>query len=609
MKGMYTIGRQREEPVLEHEYDAVIVGAGGAGLYAALEASRSVKTAVVSKLYPMRSHTGAAQGGIGAALGNVEEDSPEWHAFDTVKGGDYLVDQQAAGILADDAVRAVYDLENRGLPFSRTPEGRIDQRRFGGHTREFGEAAVRRSCYAADRTGHMILQTLYQQCIKNDVSFFDEFQVVEAIIDSGRCHGVVAVELATGEVHVFKAKAVLFATGGFGRMYRITSNAYANTGDGPAVLARAGVPLEDMEFFQFHPTGIRGMGILITEGVRGEGGILRNSRGERFMETYAPTLLDLAPRDMVARAMLTEIREGRGIRGDRRIDDYLHLDATHLGKETIQAKLPDIAEFCRTYMAIDPADKPIPVQPTAHYAMGGIPTDIDGRVATDEIVYEGLYAAGECACVSVHGANRLGTNSLVDLVVFGRRAGRHIAAYARKADSPRVPADAADRTRERLDRLTTGGGGKKGSGKTGSGRKGGSRRGEAPGPIYEQMQAVMMSAVGVYRTAEEMEKGIEEVRALRDRQRAVRIQDENRAFNTALLEILELEHLLDLSLVTAASALHRTESRGAHSREDYTERDDKRWLKHTLAWLEGDEVRMGEKKVDIRQFEPKPRKY
>jgi len=609
MKGMYTIGRQREEPVLEHEYDAVIVGAGGAGLYAALEASRSVKTAVVSKLYPMRSHTGAAQGGIGAALGNVEEDSPEWHAFDTVKGGDYLVDQQAAGILADDAVRAVYDLENRGLPFSRTPEGRIDQRRFGGHTREFGEAAVRRSCYAADRTGHMILQTLYQQCIKNDVSFFDEFQVVEAIVDSGRCHGVVAVELATGEVHVFKAKAVLFATGGFGRMYRITSNAYANTGDGPAVLARAGVPLEDMEFFQFHPTGIRGMGILITEGVRGEGGILRNSRGERFMETYAPTLLDLAPRDMVARAMLTEIREGRGIRGDRRIDDYLHLDATHLGKETIQAKLPDIAEFCRTYMAIDPADKPIPVQPTAHYAMGGIPTDIDGRVATDEIVYEGLYAAGECACVSVHGANRLGTNSLVDLVVFGRRAGRHIAAYARKADSPRVPADAADRTRERLDRLTTGGGGKKGSGKTGSGRKGGSRRGEAPGPIYEQMQAVMMSAVGVYRTAEEMEKGIEEVRALRDRQRAVRIQDENRAFNTALLEILELEHLLDLSLVTAASALHRTESRGAHSREDYPERDDKRWLKHTLAWLEGDEVRMGEKKVDIRQFEPKPRKY
>jgi len=605
MKGMYTIGRQREEPVLEHEYDAVIVGAGGAGLYAALEASRSVKTAVVSKLYPMRSHTGAAQGGIGAALGNVEEDSPEWHAFDTVKGGDYLVDQQAAGILADDAVRAVYDLENRGLPFSRTPEGRIDQRRFGGHTREFGEAAVRRSCYAADRTGHMILQTLYQQCIKNDVSFFDEFQVVEAIVDSGRCHGVVAVELATGEVHVFKAKAVLFATGGFGRMYRITSNAYANTGDGPAVLARAGVPLEDMEFFQFHPTGIRGMGILITEGVRGEGGILRNSRGERFMETYAPTLLDLAPRDMVARAMLTEIREGRGIRGDRRIDDYLHLDATHLGKETIQAKLPDIAEFCRTYMAIDPADKPIPVQPTAHYAMGGIPTDIDGRVATDEIVYEGLYAAGECACVSVHGANRLGTNSLVDLVVFGRRAGLHIAAYARKADSPRVPADAADRTRERLDRLTAGGGKNAG----GSGKTGGGKRGEAPGPIYEQMQSVMMSAVGVYRTAEEMEKGIEEVRALRDRQRAVRIQDENRAFNTALLEILELEHLLDLSLVTAASALHRTESRGAHSREDYPERDDKRWLKHTLAWLEGDEVRMGEKKVDIRQFEPKPRKY
>ena len=356
-----------------HEFEAVIVGAGGAGLYAALEAGKTAKTAVLSKLYPIRSHTGAAQGGISAALGNVEEDRPDWHAFDTVKGGDYLVDQQAALLLAQEAVQAVYDLENRGLPFNRTPEGRIDQRRFGGHTRNFGEAPVRRACYAADRTGHMILQTLYQQCIKKNVTFFDEFQIVDIILEGRKCGGVVAVELATGAVHLFKAKAVLLATGGFGRMFRITSNAYANTGDGPAVLARRGVPLEDMEFFQFHPTGIKEMGILITEAVRGEGGILTNAAGERFMARYAPTLLDLAPRDMVSRAILTEIRAGRGLRGDGRIDDYVHLDATHLGRALIEAKLPDITDFCKTYLGLDPAQGPIPVQPTAHYAMGGIP--------------------------------------------------------------------------------------------------------------------------------------------------------------------------------------------------------------------------------------------
>jgi succinate dehydrogenase / fumarate reductase flavoprotein subunit len=355
---------------LVHEFDAVIVGAGGAGLYAALEASKGSKTAVISKLYPSRSHTGAAQGGIGAALGNYEEDKPEWHAFDTVKGGDYLVDQKAAMILAEDAVRAVYDLENKGLPFSRTPDGKIGQRRFGGHTRNFGEAAVRRSCYAADRTGHMILQTLYQQCIKNDVSFFDEYQAVDLILDGNKVAGIVTLELKTGEVHIFRAKAVLFATGGFGRMFKTTSNALANTGDGPALVARAGIPLMDMEFFQFHPTGIYKMGILITEGVRGEGGILRNSKGERFMEKYAPTLLDLAPRDMVSRAIMTEIAEGRGIRGDRAIDDYVYLDATHLGREVVEERIPDIADFCRTYLDVDPAEKPMPVQPTAHYAHG-----------------------------------------------------------------------------------------------------------------------------------------------------------------------------------------------------------------------------------------------
>ena len=576
-----------------HQFDTVIVGSGGAGLYAALEASQRSKTAVLSKLYPIRSHTGAAQGGISAALGNVEEDKPEWHAFDTVKGGDYLVDQQAANILAEEAIQAVYDLENRGLPFNRTPEGRIDQRRFGGHTRNFGEGPVRRACYAADRTGHMILQTLYQQCIKNEVAFFDEFQVVDLILDGDNTQGVVAVELATGELHVFGAKAVLFATGGFGRIFKITSNAYANTGDGPAVCARRGIPLEDMEFFQFHPTGIMGLGILITEAVRGEGGILRNRDGERFMERYSPTLLDLAPRDIVARSMLTEVRAGQGIRGDRRIDDYLHLDATHLGKETLASKLPDITSFCQTYLGIDPADEPIPVLPTAHYAMGGIPTDVQGRVIKDGAgtIVNGLYAAGECACVSVHGANRLGTNSLLDLVVFGRRAGQHIGDYVKQADMPSPKASAADEARAFIQRLTDGATGPHG------------------GHITEEMQVTMMEKVGIYRNAKDMQAAIDKVQDLRQRYQSVRVQDTGRPFNTDLLEIIELGNLLDLSLLTAASALNREESRGAHSREDFKERDDDNWLKHTLSYLEEDKVRLDHKAVDTSIWKPKPRTY
>lgn len=578
------------------EYDAIIVGAGGAGLYAALEASGGARTAVLTKLYPVRSHTGAAQGGIGAALGNIEEDKPEWHAFDTVKGGDYLTDQSAALILAEEAVWAVYDLEHRGLPFSRTPEGLIDQRRFGGHTRNFGEAPVRRSCYAADRTGHMILQTLYQQCIKNRVEFHNELQVADVILDGNRFAGLLAYDLASGELVTLNAKAALFANGGTGRMFRITSNAYANTGDGQAILARRGVPLEDMEFFQFHPTGIRGMGILITEGVRGEGGILLNREGKRFMEDYTPSLLDLAPRDIVARSIVTEIRAGRGILGDGSVDDYVHLDASHLGREVIESKLPEIADFVRTYLDIDPALQPMPVQPTAHYAMGGIPTDLDGRVLKDGDggVYEGLYAAGECACVSVHGANRLGTNSLVDLIVFGRRAGRHISAFLAQADSlepPREMEEARKRMEERLSALKS------------------AQDGPPPAELRERMQRVMTSKVGIYRNGKNMEEAVAELKQLREDHRRSRCPDTSRTFNTGLLELLELENLLDTALVTAACALSRQESRGAHAREDYPDRDDVRWLKHSLAWLEGDSVRMGSRPVDITRWQPKPRRY
>ncbi|MFO8090589.1 MAG: succinate dehydrogenase flavoprotein subunit [Desulfatiglandaceae bacterium] len=576
-----------------HEFEVVVIGAGGAGLYAALETSKKVKTAVLSKVYAIRSHTGAAQGGISAALGNVEEDKPEWHAFDTVKGGDYLVDQNAAIILAEEAVNAVYDLENRGLPFNRTPDGRIDQRRFGGHTRNLGEGAVRRACYASDRTGHMILQTLYQQCIKNQVTFFDEFQVVDVVMDGRICGGVVTVELATGDIHIFKAKAVFFATGGFGRMFRITSNAYANTGDGPAVLARRGVPLEDMEFFQFHPTGIKGMGILISEAVRGEGGILRNRNGERFMERYVPTLLDLGPRDIVCRSMITEVMEGRGIRGDGKIDDYLHLDASQIGKEVILAKLPEITDFCKTYLGVDPVEDPIPVQPTAHYAMGGLPTDINGRVVADGSggFYDGLYAAGECACVSVHGANRLGTNSLVDLVVFGRRAGIHIADYIKNADLLDFGKEVAEPAKKRIAELTDG------------------KKGPHGEKIREKMQFVMMENIGVYRNEAGMAKAVDVLRELREAYTKVRVQDRSKAFNTNLLEILELGNLLDLALITAESARNRKESRGAHSRQDFPDRDDENWLKHTLAWLDQDAVRIDYKPVDISIWEPKPRMY
>lgn len=576
-----------------HEYEAIIVGAGGAGLYAALEASQKGKTAVITKLYSLRSHTGTAQGGIGAALGNLEEDRPEWHAFDTIKGGDYLVDQNAAKILVEDAVSAVYDLENRGLPFSRTADGKIDQRRFGGHTRNFGEAPVKRACYAADRTGHMILQTLYQQCMKNNVVFFDEYFVLDVILDGKKCNGIVVLELKTGDVHIFKAKCVLFATGGFGRIFKTTSNAHANTGDGPAVLFRRGVPLMDMEFFQFHPTGIAKMGILITEAVRGEGGILRNKAGKAFMEDYAPKLLDLAPRDVISRAILSELKKGNGMRGDKRIDDYVLLDATHLGKEVIYSKLPDITEFCKTYLGIDPAEKAIPIQPTAHYAMGGIPTDIYGRVLADSsgAVYEGLYAAGECACVSVHGANRLGTNSLVDLVVFGKRAGVSMADYIKNSDFGTVKESDGESAHRRMAKLLDG------------------KKGAHGGQIREEMQSTMMEYVGIFRNQVDMQKAIDTITHLKAKYQDVRVQDNSKQFNTDLLDILELENLLDLAAATAVSALNRTETRGAHCRDDYPDRNDEMWLKHTLITQDKDKMRMDYKSVDLSMFKPKPRVY
>jgi succinate dehydrogenase / fumarate reductase, flavoprotein subunit len=575
-----------------HTYDALVVGGGGAGMMAAIYLSREtrLRTAVISKLYPTRSHTGAAQGGIGAALGNLEEDHPEWHAFDTVKGSDYLGDQDAIETMCREAVDVIIELEHMGLPFSRTPEGKIAQRPFGGHTHHHGQGPVRRSCYAADRTGHMILQTLYQNCIKNGVEFFDEFQVVDVMLVEGRCVGVVAYEVSTGDLHVFHAKAINFATGGFGRIFSITSNAHANTGDGPAIALRRGIPLEDMEFYQFHPTGIYKMGILITEGVRGEGGVLRNDHGERFMERYAPTMKDLASRDVVARAIYREMREGRGINGKR----YVYLDATHLGADVIEKKLPDIADFCRTYLGVDPVHEPMPIQPTAHYAMGGIPTDVDGRVLGDAggTVIPGLYAAGETACVSVHGANRLGTNSLLDLVVFGRRSGQHMAEFCLEAELGPLPDEPTAEITAELERLLA------------------VSEGEPAARLREELQDTMMDYVGVFREEEGMRLAVEKVRELKRRYERIVVMDKGRRFNTDLLEAWELRNLLDLAEITAASALNRKESRGAHSREDFPKRDDVEWLKHTLASFdEGGDVRIDYKPVTITQFQPKERVY
>ena len=581
-----------------HRFDVVIVGAGGAGMRAALESTKRAHTAVLTKLYPTRSHTGAAQGGMCAALANVEEDNWEWHTFDTVKGGDYLVDQDAAEILCREAIDAVIDLEKMGLPFNRTPEGRIDQRKFGGHTRNHGEAAVHRACYAADRTGHMILQTLYQNCIKEGVEFYNEFYVLDLLLaerDGRReAAGVVAYELATGALHVFHAKAIIFATGGYGKVWKTTSNAHTLTGDGMAIAYRRGVPLEDMEFYQFHPTGLAGLGVLLTEGTRGEGGILRNADGERFMERVAPTIKDLAPRDMVARAMVAEVREGRGAGPDK---DYVYLDLTHLPKELIEFKFPDVTEFSRTYLGVDPVTELVPVFPTAHYAMGGIPTNVDTEVLADNAsVIPGLFAAGEVACVSVHGANRLGTNSLLDINVFGRRAGIAAADYAHHHDFAPLPPDPEGLTIALVEGLRSG---------TGT---------ERVASIRKDLQHTMDLNAQVYRTEGTLKQALTDIKDLRRRYRNVAIQDKGTRYNTDLLEAIELGFLLDLAEVTVVGALERKESRGGHAREDYPTRDDVNFMRHTMAYqvvepTGATSVRVDYKPVVVTRYQPMERTY
>ena len=582
-----------------HKYDVIVVGAGGSGLMAALYATKNAtgSVAVISKLYPTRSHTGAAQGGVGAALGNVDEDHWEWHMFDTIKGGDYLTDQNVAEVFAKDVIEAVLELEHMGLPFSRLPNGKIAQRRFGGHTKEFGKAPVHRACYAADRTGHMILQTLYQQSIKEGVTFFNEYLVLDLILETEEngkkvCKGVVSMEMATGEIHTFHAKSVVLATGGNGRMFKVTSNAHALTGDLTGIAYRRGIPLEDMEFYQFHPTGLYKLGVLLTEGVRGEGGILRNGNGERFMERYAPTIKDLAPRDIVSRSMYMEIREGRGAGPNK---DYILLDVTHIDPKILEERLPDIMDFSRTYLRVEPTKEPVPIQPTAHYTMGGIPTTIDGEViygTTGEETVRGLYAAGEVACVSLHGANRLGTNSLGDLIVFGKRTGIAAAKYANGANLEPITDDADKRTEDMVAKI-----------KNSSGT-------ESVSKIRSELQQTMQDNASVFRTEDTLSAQVEILKTLFARYENIGITDRGERFNTDLIEAIELGFLLENAEAFVHSALNRRESRGAHAREDFKERDDVNFLKHTMIFKgEVGKPEIKWKDVVLGKYEPKPRTY
>ncbi len=580
-------------------FDAVIVGAGGAGMRCSLQlAEAGYNVAVLSKVFPTRSHTVAAQGGIGASLGNMSEDNWYWHMFDTVKGSDYLGDQDAIEYMCKMAPQVVYELEHFGMPFDRNADGTIYQRPFGGHTANFGEKPVQRACAAADRTGHALLHTLYQRNVRARTQFFVEWMVLDLIRDAeGAVVGVVALEMETGEVMVLEAKVTVLATGGAGRIWAASTNAFINTGDGMGMAARAGIPLEDMEFWQFHPTGVAGAGVLITEGVRGEGGILLNKDGERFMERYAPTLKDLAPRDFISRSMDQEIKEGRGAGPD---GDYVLLKLDHLGAEKIMKKLPSIREIAIKFANVDPIKDPIPVVPTIHYQMGGIPTNYHGQVVVPKngdpnSIVEGLYAIGECACVSVHGANRLGTNSLLDLVVFGRAAGNHIVEAKFKDQGFRaLPAQAADASLARLARLD------------------GSNSGENTQEVANGIRRAMQTHCSVFRTSELLTEGVTKIMELAERAGNVHIKDKSKVFNTARVEALELDNLVETAKATIVSAEARKESRGAHAHRDFPSRDDANWIKHTLYYSEGNRLDykpVNMKPLTVETFEPKARTF
>ncbi len=573
-----------------HKFDALVIGSGLAGLRAALELSRHCRTAVVTKVYPTRSHSGAAQGGIAASLGNQDDDNWEFHMFDTVKGSDYLGDQDAIEILVREAPDVVYDLEHLGVPFSRTEEGLIAQRKFGGHTLNYGETAALRACYSADYTGHVLLHTLHEHSLKNRVRFFSEFEALDLLIDDGVCRGCVAWDLKNGGLHVLHSRVTVMGTGGYGRAFKITSNAHANTGDGLGMVLRRGLPLQDMEFVQFHPTGLWKSGILVSEGARGEGAHIKNRHGERFMKEYSPTLMELAPRDVVARSIQSEIDKGNGVEGL----DYVHLDLTHLDPALIHERLPQIQDLSLNFAGVDCFKEPIPIQPTAHYSMGGIPVDNHCHALRNAKLerVNGLYAGGECSCVSVHGANRLGTNSLLEAVLFGRRAGRSALADLPGIEFSDIPGDPRERGLAETERFL------KSAGR------------ERVADIRADLQESMTRRCGIFRTADDLKAQAEYVRELQERFKNIGIDDKGMVFNTELLEAIELGHLLEFSEVIVEGALARQESRGAHYRTDYPKRDDAGWLKHTLAWRKGPgEIEFDYREVIITRFEPKERTY